>query len=206
MAGDAAPWTVNTLDLEGTLAMDPVFQTLTVSALDIIGNGKMDLADNYMIVHGGTDPAATMNDVRNWLISGRNVPVGGVADGIWNGTGIQSSTAAQHFIDDEFESRGLAYALNSQIPLGSVTTWGGQSVGPDDVLVLYTRNGDASLDTIVGDDDASVFNAFYDSGATTGHQWYEGDFNFDGLVDDTDLTVLNAFYNQGASQLGIGNT
>jgi hypothetical protein len=140
--------------------------------------------------------------VRSAIVSGRNVPVGGVGDGTWDGKGITSSSAHGRFVLDGVESRAVGYALNSGLPLGAYATFGGQAAAGDDVLVRYTRNGDATLDGVVGDDDVTVLGALYDNGVTTGHAWYEGDFNFDGKIDDNDVTILGAFYDQGAGPLG----
>ena len=61
----------------------------------------------------------------------------------------------------------------------------------------------ASFDCValIDDDDVTIVSAFYDNGATSGHQWYEGDFNFDGKVDDNDVTVLSALYDQSQPPL-----
>src|SRR5205807_10395948 len=104
------------------------------------------------------------------IISGRNVPVGGVADGKWDGNGITSSVAAASFIADGSETRVVAYALNSDLAatLGQKSTFGGQSVGPNDILIRFTKNGDSDLDGKCGDNDVSVLGGLYDNGATTG--------------------------------------
>src|SRR5436309_14583633 len=77
--------------------------------------------------------------------------------------------------------------------------FGGQNVGPDDVLVRYTMMADSDLDGVCGDNDVTIVGAFYDNGATTTFQWCNGDFNYDGKVDDSDVTLLGAFYNQFAA-------
>ena len=41
-------------------------------------------------------------------------------------------------------NRVLGYALNSRLPLGAYSTFGGLPVVGTDVLVRYTRNGDAN--------------------------------------------------------------
>ena len=62
------------------------------------------------------------------LIAARNVPVGGVADGTWDGVGIGSSTAKAHAISAGIEERAVAYAVNGDLPLGAYPTFGGQTV------------------------------------------------------------------------------
>src|SRR5437773_9579994 len=89
----------------------------------------------------------------------------------------------------------LGYALNSDLDstLGHKSTFAGQSVGLNDILIRYTANGDADLDGKCGDNDVTVLGAKYDNGATTGHIWSQGDFNYDGKLDDKDVTMLGAF-------------
>jgi autotransporter-associated beta strand protein len=176
-------------------------KVIKTGSLLVTGTGKVDLTDNKMIVAAGASQIGTLNAIRTLIVAGRNVPGGGVGDGTWTGNGITSSTAAAAFTANGVETRAVGYALNSFLPLGPYATFGGQSVSGTDILVRYTRNGDATLDGLCGDDDVTVLGAFYDSGATSGHQWYEGDFNFDGKIDDSDVTILGAFYNQGAPPL-----
>src|SRR5204862_6984045 len=98
--------------------------TLTVPG----GTANLDLTNNMMVVAGGATPATTHTTIRSLIIAARNVPVGGVGDGTWDGKGIGSSTAAAHFISDGLESRVVAYAMNSDLPLGAYSTFGGQTV------------------------------------------------------------------------------
>ena len=62
----------------------------------------------------------------------------------------------------------------------------------------------SDLDGKCGDNDVTVIGAFYDNGATTTHEWYNGDFNYDGRVDDSDVTLLGAFYDESATPLSSG--
>jgi hypothetical protein len=134
-----------------------------------------------------------MASIRSLLIAGRNVAVGGVSDGPWNGPGLTSSTAANYFFTDKTENHVVGYALNSALPLGAYSTFGGMAVTSTDILVRYTVNGDANLDGVCNATDQSILNSFNDGGATTGHQWYQGDFNWDGKVDSKDLQILTQF-------------
>src|SRR4029079_7453112 len=127
--------------------------------------------------------------------------VGGIGDGSWDGKGIGSSLAAAHQIADGLESRVVAYAINSDLPLGQYGTFGGQSVAGTDILIRYTVNGDADLDGKCGDNDVTLVGAFYDNGVTTNFEWMNGDFNYDGKFDDTDVTLLGAFYDEFATPL-----
>ena len=114
------------------------------ASISITAAATLDLTNNLLAVAGGANPAAVRDTIRNLIIAGRNVPVGGVGDGKWTGKGITSSTAATHFVNDGLESRVVAYSINSDLPLGSYGTFGGQSVGPNDDL--DRAFGDAFLD------------------------------------------------------------
>jgi hypothetical protein len=162
---------------------------------------QLDLTNNLLIVGGGIDPQVTLAEIRSLVISGRNVAPGGLADGTWDGEGINSSAANARFVSDGYETRVIGYALNSELPFGQVTSFGGQSVNGNDILVRYTRAGDADLDGKCGDADATLVGLFYDNGATTGHTWGEGDFNYDGLIDDSDATALGLYYDETAVAL-----
>src|SRR5207253_11089145 len=111
----------------------------------IPGPGKLDIGTRALIVAGGTDPHSKMATLKTMIIRGRNVPVGGVGDGAWTGLGIPSSAAQAAFVSEGIETRAIGYAINSDLPLGAYATFAGQSVGPDDILIRYTRTGDADL-------------------------------------------------------------
>src|SRR5207237_9513726 len=152
--------------------------------------------DELPIGGGGGNRRVTTAALKAQIINARNVRVGGVGDGTWDGKGIGSSTAAAHFTSFGIEERAVGYALNQDLPLGQYATFGGQTVAGTDVLVRYTRMGDADLDGKCGDNDVTLVGAFYDFGVTTTYEWMNGDFNYDGKVDDSDVTLLGAFYDE----------
>jgi hypothetical protein len=154
------------------------------------------LTNNKLIVAGGANPKAIQAAIKLLIIQGRNVPVGGVGDGRWDGAGITSSAGHSFFVSDKAESRAIGYAINSDLPGGAYATFGGQTVGGSDILIRYTRMGDANLDGTCSDKDVMLVGMFYDQGASTNFQWMNGDFNYDGRVDDSDVTLLGAFYDK----------
>ncbi len=103
-----------------------------------------------------------------------------------------------------FDLVGLGVIRNSDIdiitglPGASYTSFSGQPVTPDDVLVKYTYIGDGNLDGLVSFDDyVGMDNAFF--GLIPNLGWATGDINFDGLIDFDDYTVVDqAFFFQGA--------
>ena len=84
------------------------------------------------------------------------------------------------------------------MPGSSYTSFSGQPVTPDDVLVKYTYIGDGNLDGLVSFDDyVGMDNAFF--GLIPNLGWATGDINFDGLINFDDYTVVDqAFFFQGA--------
>src|SRR5207248_9672755 len=77
-------------------------------------------------------------------------------------------------------------------------TFGGQSVGSGDALVMYTWGGDANLDgTLNGDDYFQIDSHFNQAGLTFGY--FNGDFNYDGDINGDDYFVLDSNFNAGST-------
>ncbi|HEY7087065.1 MAG TPA: hypothetical protein VH518_03185, partial [Tepidisphaeraceae bacterium] len=68
------------------------------------------------------------------------------------------------------------------------TTFSGQSVGPNSILVKYTYTGDADLDGDVDGVDigAWAINFTGELGGTGTKVWIQGDWDYDGDVDGVD--------------------
>jgi hypothetical protein len=169
-----APQHLASLTLSGGAAATAVGggqAALALGGLSIDAASSLDLTDNDLLVSRVDDtvPAA----VRSYLASGYK-------GNTWAGNGIRSSSAAS---DPTHYSLGYAD--------GGVTT-----IAPaGQVLVRYTRRGDATLDRKVDIQDLLKFRA--NSGATTGGQWWQADFTYDGKVDIQDLLAFRA--NSGTS-------
>lgn len=156
----------------------------------------LDLADNAVIWDysaaglastGGASPLAT---ARGYLISGRGgggFTPSGIGSG--GGTGIVSRTVA----GGDGISTAIGYAENGDLPLGSFSSFCGQSVDATAVLIKYTRSADANLDGKVDSLDVTLVGADY--GASGTGQWYLGDFDYDGMCDTDDVTVIGTTYN-----------
>ena len=110
-----------------------------------------------------------------------------------------------------FDLTGLGVIRNSDldittgIPGSSYTSFSGQPVTPDDVLVKYTYIGDANLSGAVSFDDyVGMDNAFF--GLIPNLGWATGDINFDGVINFDDYSKVDqAFFFQGAPLSGEGN-
>jgi hypothetical protein len=142
-----------------------------VGALDF-GSAEADthwnLNDNDLIVDSG--PASY---VRGLLRIGRN-------GGAWDGGGLSSAFAAA-----DPGHKALGYGANSVL---GYTTFSGQSVGPNSILVKYTYTGDADLDGDVDGVDigAWAINFTGELGGTGTKVWIQGDWDYDGDVDGVD--------------------
>jgi autotransporter-associated beta strand protein len=150
-------------------------------AFSVTGGGKLDLANNRLVVD--YDPAASspIGPVRAALVSG-------YANGAWNGPGIDSVGIAA--------TRGLGYAEAADVLGASGGPFGAATVDGSAVLVRYTLSGDATLDGAVDFNDLVKLAQNYNTTApATGSAWYRGDFDYDGTVDFNDLVKLAQNYN-----------
>ena len=154
---------------------------LATSQLAIAGGATLDLANNAMIVHGGN-----LSTITSLVQSGCN-------NGLWNGTGIMSSSAAA----DPAHLTAIGAISNDNAGTALYSTFDNQPVGLTDVLLKDTYYGDANLDGKVDGSDYSRIDSAYLTPATG---WFNGDFNYDGVIDGSDYTLIdNAFNTQGAN-------
>jgi hypothetical protein len=144
-------------------------KSLALTALNIFNNGRLDLADNGLLLTYGNaaDPVST---IRGYLVSGFN-------NGQWDGIGIMSSTAHANPVHDT----AIGYA-DSADGTGVNTT-------PNSIQLTYTYYGDASLDRKV---DTLDFNSLAANFGGTNKGWTQADFNYDGKVDTLDFNNLAA--------------
>src|SRR5438093_10316121 len=102
------------------------------------GSAKFDLDDNSMVIHYGAASNA-LADVRTLLINGRGPA--GFGNASWDATGGICSSNAHAYGDGV--NLAIGYGENSALPLGSYTTFAGQTVGSHTILIKYTRGADA---------------------------------------------------------------
>src|SRR6185436_5557373 len=140
---------------------------------------RVDLQDNKLIVSGG-DVAAITAQIK----SGFNL--GGT---LWAGPGITtslggngaSSYTALGVIRNDFATVGL--------PSGPIfTTFGGQAVGVNDVLVKYTYFGDADLNGQINSNDYFQIDTGLLAGRTG---WINGDFDYNGVINSSDYFLID---------------
>ncbi len=163
--------------------------TSTVSTLSINATGKLDLNDNDLVVDNGNLAMLTAQ-----LASGLDI------NGSYgNGPGITSSAFANNV---DFNT---VLGIAANVELG-YTSFSGQTVDANDVLIKYTYYGDADLS---GSVDTSTDFDLYITGLTSGGSlggWLFGDFDYSGTVDSaTDFDLyITGLTTQGGALLTAG--
>jgi hypothetical protein len=162
--------------------------TTVVDALSITGSdaawfGQLDLADNDMIVRADLATRAdVLATVESQIAAARNDPAGR-----WRGNGITSSAAATNPLTT------LAAILNP-----GLTTFSGEPVDPNAILIKHTYNGDANLDGRVNADDYFRIDQGFLS-QPQNPRFNQGDFNYDNRINADDYFLIDqAFLGQGA--------
>ena len=152
---------------------------LTASVLSVTGTGRLDLTDNALILdYSSVNPIAT---VQSLLTSG-------FAGGAWNGSGINSSTAATT------PGRTLGYSDITDLFTSFPANFAGQSVDNTAVVVRFTLPGDADLNQTVNIADFSRLASNFNVGAT---RWSRGNFDYNGITNIADFSLLSSNFNTG---------
>ena len=166
-----------------SLTDDPARQLLQVTKLDIDATGTLDLNDNDLIIR---DPAgaAALPAVVDAIKRARGA-------GDWLGAGL-TSTAARNDPSDLLGIAAISNDRGNGTPV--MTTFAGQAVDKDAILVTTTLYGDTNLDGKV----SLVDFLRTDRGAARGMGgWANGDFDYSGTVDGADYFLLDrSFLNQ----------
>ncbi len=166
-------------------------KVLVVKDMQFFGTGTLDLVDNDAVVHCDADQAKdTLHRLCAAIGSARN---SGAT--LWQGPGLTTSAAGT----SPTGLMTLGIAINDR---GDGTTLmdnlDGESVGPTDILIKYTWNGDADLNGIV---DANDYFAIDQGFRTGGATWPEGDFNYDGVVNADDYYLIDRSFVHQTGQL-----
>jgi hypothetical protein len=153
---------------------------LITASLSVLSSGFLNLTDNVMVVQGGN-----LSTISSLLATGFD-------RGAWNGSGINSSTAAG---DTSYRTAlGVLSNNNNGVPIYPV--FDGYTASASDIFVKYTYYGDADLNGVVNGADYQLIDVGF--GAGTG-SWMNGNFNYDSGIDGSDYTLIdNGFNEQGA--------
>jgi hypothetical protein len=136
----------------------------------IEAGSSLDIADNAMVIRSGN-----ATGVRQLLAAS-------FAAGAWTGSGGVTSSAASA---DPNGIGAIGYAGNAT--LGRTSFAGVTGLTGGDVLVRFTRSGDADLSGDVTLDDFTLFLNGYQNAGTT---WLQGDFDYGGVVTLDDFTLF----------------
>ena len=169
-----------------------------VNGLGISQNGRLDLADNKLIVAGGNVGSwngSAYTGVAGLVDSGR----GSAGNALWDGSGIVTSDTRA--IDNgDLVSIGVAKVSEVRsVTDTETTTFAGQTVQGADVIAMVTWGGDATLDGKINIDDyGRIDGNVGQSGSVFG--WSRGDFNYDGKINIDDYGIIDGNINrQGAA-------
>ena len=168
----------------GTLAVAPGRTTEKTSHVDgrlqFAGGAAFDLGDNDLVINTYGTGFNQLATLRDQLLIAR-------AGGGWTGSGVTSSLAdASQF--------ALGYASRPQ--LGFPATFSGIALVGKELLVRYTRYGDANLDGTVNLTD---FNRLAANFGATERSWFDGDFDYNGGVNLADFNLLASNFGLGAA-------
>lgn len=161
---------------------------LHTQSLSIDAAGKLDLANNQLVVRSDAiNRINVLNQVTNLIGVARG-------NGSWIGNGITSSIAAA----DSNRLTGLAVILNDKgngTPI--YTSFMGQSVDANSILVKYTWNGDVDLNGKIDADDYFMMDSGF-AKHLTGYR--NGDLDYNGQVDADDYFLIDrSFVGQSAT-------
>lgn len=177
--------------------------TLTVSAgtAKLTQNGAASVCNVFNIpvpdgVSAGTLDMGTQKLVIDYPVAPAVSPLpfvltnlqNGFANGTWDGPGLTSSAARDS--QSQTNKGALAYFEASQT---GTTSFGGITVDASAICIMYTSQGDATLD---GKTDTMDFNILAHNFGGSGKTSIEGEFTYDdsGTVDSTDFNVFLGGY------------
>ena len=181
---DASSITFNSTQHLSALSVTGGNATLAAGVLDtgsltIEANGKLDLAGNKAIIRAGnlgTWNGSAYTGLTGLIASGRN-------GGNWAGVGIVTS-------DPRATDNGLATLAIARAGDIARTSFSGEPLDTDDVIVALTWGGDANLDGKINVDDYGRIDAnVASSGSVFGYA--AGDFNFDGKINVDDYGIID---------------
>jgi alpha-amylase len=172
--------------LNSTPAATSRLSSLTIAGSTNAWTGKLDLQSSDLLLEATpTSAAAALAQVTDQIKSGFD-------NGKWDGQGITSSASAT----DPKGDHTLGVILNSFNGSPLYTTFDGQSVDTNTILIKYTYYGDANLDGQVNGSDYTAIDNGFNEGLTG---WNNGDFNYDGVINGDDYALIDNAFNMVGS-------
>jgi hypothetical protein len=202
----------NTLSVAGQVNIRPngtVAGTSVVSTLDIAGTtdnwtGRLDIADNDVVIHSSAaNRQADVDRITNQLKLGLNATTNSNQALFWSGNGIITSNGWKG--GSNYTGIGVTYNDKAAAGLPSAplyTSFDGETVGLNDVLVKYTYFGDADLDGQVTSNDYFQIDTGFLASKTG---WINGDFDYSGEINSNDYFLIDsAFLSQTGTLVPAG--
>ncbi len=195
---------------DGTSAGASVLEILDIAGSPSGPTAQLDLTDNDLILRATEATSDALHAaIETNIKSARNGQDSNLVTN-WDGQGITSSTARTSNLSTGFDLVGLGVIRNSDLeiatglPHSPYTTFAGQPVGPNDVLIKFTYTGDGNFDGQVDFDDyIAMDNAF--NGLIPNLGWATGDINYDEVINFDDYSLVDqAFFFQSAPLSGGG--
>jgi hypothetical protein len=162
-----------------TLQIAPNSGGSALDSLSIATGCSLDITNTHVIISYAS--AANATTILQYLASGYN-------GGLWNGTGIISSTAA---------SGSGRYGVG----FASGTVGGVSGLTSGQVEIAYALYGDANLDGTVNGTDFGLFAANF--GKVVSGGWQMGDFDYNGVVNGADFGRLAGNFGMSASGTSV---
>jgi fibronectin-binding autotransporter adhesin len=187
----------------GTVVSNGLFNIRYGGYGTITAGGKLDLTDEKLIFqNGGGQYLGTWNGNSYTELTGM-IDSGRGPTGAWNGTGIITS------MSDASSGRmltSLAIALAGDVGYGGTKTFGGASVAANDVLIMYTYDGDANLSGFIDGDDFFRIDAGYATrnNITPLLGYANGDFDYNGRVNADDYWLIDRNYSRQGAPFSAG--
>jgi len=182
---------LESLTLAGTASIAPGGDlTLITESLAITGVGRLDLADNGLVVD--YDPLAS-TALGSWTGSAYSGVAGflasAYASGAWTGGGIGSSAIVASPYTTSLAVDEAARVLN--LTGDETGIWRGQTIDASAVIVKYTYAGDTNLDGKLNGDDYFAIDSHINLAASG---WINGDFDYNGFLNGDDYFLIDSNY------------
>jgi autotransporter-associated beta strand protein len=148
--------------------------TSVVSSVAVNGGAGLNVNDQDLIAD---KTGMTLTQLQSLIAAGYNANA-------WDGSGINSAVIAANNSNTANSRLALGYVDNAST---GYTSFSGQTVTSNNLLVRYCLAGDANVNGTV---DSVDFNLLVAGFSQPGQTWFTGDFDYNGSVDSIDFNIL----------------